>query len=56
MQIFIHRENIRKYRELISAAERDPNRDETRYQVLLRLLADVEAELEQEYAARRHTG
>ena len=56
MQIFIHQENIRKYRELISAAERDPNRDETRYQVLLRLLADEETKLEQAYAARRHAG
>jgi hypothetical protein len=56
MQIFVHQENIRKFRELIAAAERDPNRDERRYRVLLRLLADEEAKLEHACAAGRRSG
>ena len=40
MQTFIHNENIARYRKLIAEAERNPSRDEARYQVLLRLLAD----------------
>lgn len=39
MQTFIHSENIPRYRKLIAAAQRDPNHDEARYLVLLRLLA-----------------
>jgi hypothetical protein len=39
MQTFIHNENILRYRKLIAIAEADPSRDETRYQVLLGLLA-----------------
>ena len=37
---FIVDENIVRYRKLIATAEADPSRDEARYQVLLRLLAD----------------
>lgn len=40
MQNFIHGENILRYRRLIAIAESDPTRDEARYQMLLRLLAD----------------
>ena len=40
MQNFIHDENILRYRKLIAIAEGDPLRDEARYQMLLRLLAD----------------
>ncbi|WKA25892.1 hypothetical protein [Bradyrhizobium roseum] len=40
MQDFIHDENIIRYRKLIAIAESDPTRDEARYQMLLRLLAD----------------
>jgi len=40
MQTFIHNENISLYLKLIAIAEGDPARDEARYQVLLRLLAD----------------
>lgn len=39
MQTFLHNENIARYRRLIAAVEVDPLRDETRYQMLLRLLA-----------------
>ena len=56
MEIFIHKENIARYRQLIAAAEREPNRDETRYQILLRLLVDEEAKLEQAFTARRRSG
>jgi hypothetical protein len=40
MSDFIRDENIQRYRKLIDIAEADPSRDEARYQVLLRLLAD----------------
>jgi len=40
LQDFIHYENIARYRKLIAVAEGDSNRDECRYRVLLRLLAD----------------
>jgi hypothetical protein len=35
--------NVARYRKLIALAESDPSRDEARYQVLLRLLAEEEA-------------
>jgi hypothetical protein len=53
MQTFILRENIARYRKMITAAEADPNRDETRYQILLRLLADEEAKLVEASPASR---
>lgn len=53
MQTFVHRENIAQFRKLIDIAERDPNRDEARYQVLLRLLADEEAKLAEALSDRR---
>jgi hypothetical protein len=40
MSDFIRDENIQRYRKLIDIAEADPSRDEARYQVLLRLLAE----------------
>jgi hypothetical protein len=43
MQRFIDHENIEHYRKLITEAESHPSRDEARYQVLLRLLAEEEA-------------
>ena len=43
MQNFVHGENIQRYRKLIAIAEGDPNRDEARYQTLLRLLAEEQA-------------
>ncbi len=43
MQRFINHENTARYRKLIAIAEGDPSRDEARYQVLLRLLAEEEA-------------
>jgi hypothetical protein len=43
---FIVDENIVRYRKLIATAEADPSRDEARYQVLLRLLADEEAKVD----------
>ena len=51
---FVLDENISRYRKLIAAAEADPSRDEARYQMLLRLLADEEAKLEEaSHASRR---
>jgi hypothetical protein len=46
MSDFIRDENIQRYRKLIDIAEADPSRDEARYQVLLRLLADEEAKVD----------
>jgi hypothetical protein len=43
MERFIHHENIARYRKLIAIVEGDPSRDEARYQLLLRLLAEEEA-------------
>jgi hypothetical protein len=43
MERFVQNENIVRYRKLISITEGDPNRDEVRYQMLLRLLADEQA-------------
>ena len=40
MQNFVYNENIARYRKLLAAVEGDPSRDEARYQMLLRLLAD----------------
>lgn len=40
MQTFVHNENIARYKRLIAVVEGDPSRDEARYQMLLRLLAD----------------
>jgi hypothetical protein len=34
--------NIGRYRKLVGIAENDPARDEDRYQILLRLLAEEE--------------
>lgn len=39
----VRNENIVLYRKLITEAKNDPNRDETRYQTLKRLLANEEA-------------
>lgn len=40
MRNFVQGENIARYRKLIAEVEGDPSRDEARYQMLLRLLAD----------------
>ena len=40
MHDFVHNENIARYRKLLAVVEGDPSRDEARYQMLLRLLAD----------------
>jgi hypothetical protein len=40
MQTFVHNENIARYRKLLAEVEGNPSRDEARYQMLLRLLAD----------------
>ena len=42
MQRFVHNENIMRYRKLIAISVGDPLRDEVRYQMLLRLLAEEE--------------
>jgi len=42
MQPFIQHENVQRYRKLIAIAEGDPSRDEVRYQMLRRLLAEAE--------------
>lgn len=52
MQVFIYRENIAQYRKLIAIAEGEPNRDEARYQILLRLLIDEEAKLAESLKSR----
>lgn len=44
MQRHIPNENMTRYRKLIAVIEGDPARDECRYQTLLRLLAEEEAE------------
>jgi hypothetical protein len=43
MEHFVKNENIVRYRKLIAISEGDPSRDEDRYRVLLRLLADEQA-------------
>ncbi len=43
MQRYVHNENIARYRKLIALSEGDPARDEARYQMLLRLLAEEQA-------------
>ena len=40
MQGFVPRANIERYRKLIAIVEGDPSRDEERYQMLRRLLAE----------------
>ena len=40
MPDFVHNENIARYRKLLAVVEGDLSRDEARYQMLLRLLAD----------------
>jgi hypothetical protein len=40
---FIHNANIELYSRLLAESERDPSRDEDRYNILLRLLAEEEA-------------
>ncbi len=42
MQRFVHTENIVRYRKLIAISEGDPDRDEARFQMLKRLLAEEE--------------
>lgn len=46
MQRFVEHENIERYRKLIALAEGDPSRDEARYQMLRRLLAEAQAKQE----------
>jgi hypothetical protein len=43
MERYIQNENIVRYRKLIAISESDPSRDEVRYRLLLRLLADEQA-------------
>lgn len=40
MSRFVHEGNIALYKKLIAESARDPSRDEARYKILLRLLAD----------------
>lgn len=49
MRRFVEHENIERFRRLIALAEGDPNRDEARYQVLRRLLAEEQAKLEKPF-------
>ena len=55
MQTFIIHENIARYRKLIAIAAADPSRDEARYQILRRLLADEEAKLDEVSRASRRS-
>ena len=43
---FVETANILRYRKLIAIAEDDPSRDEARYQMLRRLLAEETAKQE----------
>lgn len=52
MPNFVHNENILRYRKLIRIVEGDPSRDEARYQMLLRLLADEVAKDQQPSVGR----
>ena len=45
MQRFVQHENIQRFRKLIAIAEGDPSRDEARYQMLRRLLAEEQEKL-----------
>jgi len=40
MYNFVHHENIERFKKLIAIVEHDPARDERRYQMLWRLLAE----------------
>ncbi len=40
MSGFVHEGNIALYKKLIAESERNPSRDEARYKILLRLLAE----------------
>ncbi len=40
MSAFVHEGNVALYKRLIAESERDPSRDEARYKMLLRLLAE----------------
>ena len=40
MRPFVHDANITLYRKLIAESEQNPRRDETRHQMLLKLLAE----------------
>jgi hypothetical protein len=44
MELFIHEQNIARYRRLVIESERDPARNEVQHNWLLKLLADAEAE------------
>ena len=46
MQNFVEIENIARYRKLLAIAEGDPSRDEARYQMLRRLLAEEKVKQE----------
>ena len=61
MDRFVQCENIVRYRKLIAITEGDPNRDEARYQMLLRQLAEEQARpldqlLGEKGHARRNAG
>lgn len=56
MQTFAHKENIARYRKLLAEVEGDPSRDEARYQMLLRLLADEVAKDAQPTTSRMLPG
>jgi hypothetical protein len=43
MERFIQNENIVRFRKLIAITEGDPSRDEVRYRMLLRLLAEEQS-------------
>jgi hypothetical protein len=43
MERYVQNENVVRYRKLIAITEGDPSRDEARYQMLLRLLAEEQA-------------
>jgi len=47
MQRYVHDENIVRYRKLIAISEGDPSRDEARHQMLLRLLAEEQAKIDE---------
>jgi len=55
MDRFVRNENIARYRKLIAISEGDPARDEARYQMLLRLLAEEEAKQAEPSGGKRRT-
>lgn len=47
MERFVHDANVAHYRRLIAECERNPRRDEDRHKLLLKLLAEEKAKLDE---------